>query len=60
MCRNISMKCCHGVVKSELKRYCKLSSKFSEFKKRKVKFFDKLLKKGYSKSKLNNIFASIN
>ena len=56
---NISAKCCYGVVKSELKRYCKLSSKFSDFYKRQTKFFDKLLKKGYEKNKLDSILANI-
>ena len=56
---NISMKCCYGVVKSELKRYAKLSSKFSDFISRKNILFDKLLSKGYTHNKLKTIFYSI-
>ena len=57
---NISSKCCYGVVKSELNRYAKLSSKFSDFVDRKILLFEKLMNKGYLQSKLNNIFNSIN
>ena len=59
LCSNLSKKSCYGVVKSELKRYCKRSSKYSEFLKRKDIFFSKLLKKGYLINKLNSILASI-
>ena len=59
ICGNISMKCCYGVVKSELNRYCKLSSKFSEFMIRKENLFEKLTKKGYSRAKLDSIFTSL-
>ena len=53
------MKCCYCVVNSELNRYCKLSSKFSEFKLRKESLFEKLTKKGYSRVKLDSILDSL-
>lgn len=59
--RSISMKCCCGVVKLELKRNFKLSSnfsKFSKFKNCKINLFEKLLKK-YPKSKLVFILGSL-
>ena len=59
MCGNISSKCCYGVVKSELKRYAKLSSKFSEFIERKNILFHKLADKGYLIDKLKSIFNTI-
>jgi len=59
LCGNISSNCCYGVVKSELKRFAKLSSKFSEFVKRKNILFEKLINKSYSEIKLNRIFNSI-
>jgi hypothetical protein len=59
LCGNISSNCCYGVVKSELKRFAKLSSKFSEFVKRKNILFGKLMDKGYLERKLESIFRSI-
>ena len=59
LCGNISSNCCYGVVKSELKRFAKLSSKFSEFVKRKNILFRKLMDKGYLERKLDSIFHSI-
>ena len=53
---NIANACGYGVVKSELKRYSRLSSKFSDFLKRKVVLFDKVLTKGYSIEKLDKIY----
>ena len=59
LCSNISSNCCYGVVKSELKRFAKLSSKFSEFVSRKNILFRKLIDKGYIKRKLDSIFHSV-
>ena len=59
ICSNISMKCCYGVVKSELKRYIKLSSNFSDYIDRKNILLDKLLAKGYSSSRFDSIFHSL-
>ena len=56
---NISTKCCHGVVKSELKRYATLSSNISDYILRKDTLFNKLLRKGYCGNKLNQLFNSI-
>ena len=44
---NIAKACGYGVVKSELKRYAKLSSKFFDFNIRRNLLFNKLLQKGY-------------
>ena len=52
---NIAKACGYGVVKTELKRYSRLSSKFSDFLIRKKLLFDKVLKKSYDLYKLNNI-----
>ena len=59
ICGNISIKCCYGVVKSELKRYIKLSSNFSDYINRKNILLDKLLTKGYSSSRFESIFHSL-
>ena len=56
---NIAKVCGHGVVKSELKRYSKLSSKFCYYLDRKKVLFCKVLKKGYSLLKIEQIFDSI-
>ena len=53
------MKCCYGVVRSELKRYAKLSSNFSDYWSRKKLLFSKLMDKGYIHDKLNKIYNSI-
>ena len=60
LCGNIiSTNCCYGVVKSELNRYAKLSSKFSDFIARKTILFDKLIGKNYLVERLDKIFRSI-
>ena len=56
---NIAKVCGHGVVKSELQRYSKLSSKFCYYLDRKKVLFCKVLKKGYSLLKIEQIFDSI-
>ena len=56
---NIAKVCGYGVVKSELKRYAKLSSKFSDFNIRKVLLFNKVLQKGYLLDKIGQIYNSI-
>ncbi len=50
----------YGVVKSELKRYSRLSSKFSDFLNRKKLLFDKVLTKGYVVDRLNQIYNLVN
>ena len=55
ICGNIAASCAYGVVKSELLRYAKRSSDFSEFKLRKSLFFDRILSKGYDLGKINSI-----
>ena len=52
---NISKSCAYGVVKSELKRYATLSSKFLDFTCRKDMLFEKLVEKGYDNKKLLDI-----
>ena len=60
LCGNIiSTNCCYWVVKSELNRYAKLSSKFSDFIARKTILFDKLIGKNYLVERLDKIFRSI-
>ena len=56
---NISADCGYGVVKSELKRYAKLSSNFSDFKARKDVLFQKLSDKHYSTDRIESIYRSI-
>ena len=56
---NIAKVCGYGVVKSELKRYAKLSSKISDFNIRKDLLFDKVLRKGYLLDKITQIYNSI-
>ena len=56
---NIAAICGYGVVKSELKRYAKLSSNFSDFIARKCVLFDKLVVKGYTREKLDKIYHDI-
>ena len=53
---NIAKACGYGVVKSELKRYSRLSSNFSDFVNRKELLFDKVLTKGYALDRLNQIY----
>ena len=57
---NIAKACGYGVVKSELKRYAKLSSKFFDFNIRRNLLFNKLLQKGYIMNKILQISNSIN
>ena len=52
---NISADCGYGVVKSELKRYAKLSSNFSDYKFRKDLLFNKLSSKHYNTDRIENI-----
>ena len=56
---NIAASCAYGVVKSELKRYAKLSSDFLYFKDRKDIFFKKLLDKHYDFDKIKGIERTI-
>ena len=56
---NISSNCGYGVVKSELNRYAKLSSNFSDFAHRRHVLIQKLLGKGYEQSKLAAITRSV-
>ena len=56
---NIAKACGYGVAKSELKRYSRLSSKFSDFLNRKKLLFDKVLSKGYVLDRLNQIYNSV-
>jgi hypothetical protein len=56
---NIAKVCGLGVVKSELKRYSKLSSKFSDYYNRKKLLFEKVLNKGYLLHKIDQIYNSI-
>ena len=53
------VRCGYGVVKSELKRYAKLSSKFSDFIVRKDLLFSKLIDTGYMMNKINHIYQSL-
>ena len=53
---NIAAVCGYGVVKSELKRYSKLSSNYLDYIQRKTVLFDKLCSKGYNRLKLDRIF----
>ena len=56
---NIAKVCGYGVVKSELKRYSKLSSKFSDYYDRKKLLFEKVSNKGYLLHKIDQIYNSI-
>ena len=56
---NISANCGYGVVKSELKRYAKLSSHFSDFIERKRLLMEKLGKKHYAANRLASISRSV-
>ena len=56
---NLSADCGYGVVKSELKRYAKLSSNFSDYIYRKDNLIKKLLNKHYIESKIDMIVRSI-
>ena len=56
---NISADCGYGVVKSQLKRYAKLSSNFLDYKLRKDILFEKLSKKHYNTDRCEHIFRSI-
>ena len=55
---NIAKICGYGVVRSELKRYSMLSSKFSDYYKRKKVLFEKVLNKGYLLQKIEHIYNS--
>ena len=56
---NISADCGYGVVKSELKRYAKLSSNFSDYILRKDILFKKLIDKHYTIDRIEYIYNSI-
>ena len=56
---NVAKVCGYGVVKSELLRYSKLSSKFSDYYIRKKLLFEKVLNKGYILHKIDQIYNSI-
>ena len=56
---NISMNCGYGVVKSELKRYAKLSSNFSDYILRKDILFRKVLEKNYNSNKIELISHTV-
>ena len=59
MSGNISSNCGYGVVKSELKRYAKLSSHFSDFNSRKHILMEKLASKHYDADRLARVGRSV-
>ena len=56
---NISTVCGYGVVKSELNRYARLSSKFCDYVSRKNVLLQKLILKNYKSERIENIFNTV-
>ena len=56
---NISSNCGYGVVRSELKRYAKLSSNFSDFVFRRDMLMEKLKNKHYDADRLATVAKSV-